>query len=85
MLEAKKTNTLIEKTILFQKQLINSYDKNATEPSYKMPEAKRKNTVIEKTILFHKNLWVQMKKGRRTVLQNAGSQKTKHSPWKNNF
>ena len=40
----QKTNTLIEKTLLFQKKLINSYDKNATEPSYKMPEAKRRNT-----------------------------------------
>ena len=56
MPEAKKTNTLIEKTILFQKKLINSYDKNATEPSSKMPEAKKTNTLIEKTILFQKSL-----------------------------
>ena len=85
MPEAKRKNTLIEKTILFQKKLIisyekmpqnrltkclkqktythwknnsvskkliNSYDKNATEPSYN----------IEKTILFQKNLWIHMKK-----------------------
>ena len=56
MPEAKKTNTLIEKTILFQKKLINSYDKNATEPSSKMPEAKKTNTLIEKTILLQKSL-----------------------------
>ena len=48
MPEAKKTNTLIEKTILFQKKLINSYGKNATEPSSKMPEAKKTNTLIKK-------------------------------------
>ena len=49
MTEAKKTNTLIEKTILVLKTL--SFQmKNGTAPSYKMPEAKKTNTLIEKTI-----------------------------------
>ena len=47
MPEAKKTNTLIEKTILVLKTL--SFQmKNGTAPSYKMPEAKKTNTFIEK-------------------------------------
>ena len=53
---SQKTNTLIERTILFQKKLINSYDKNTTEPSSKMPEAKKTNTLIERTILFQEKL-----------------------------
>ena len=56
MPEAKKTNTLIKKTILFEKKLMNSYEKKAPEPSSKMPEAKKTNTLIEKTILFQKSL-----------------------------
>ena len=38
------------------KNPINSYEKNATAPSYKMPEAKKTNTLIEKTILALKTL-----------------------------
>ena len=30
------------------KKPINSYEKNGTAPSYKMPEAKKTNTLIEK-------------------------------------
>ena len=52
MPEAKKTNTLIAKTILALKAIW----KNATAPSYKMPEAKKTNTLIEKTILALKTL-----------------------------
>ena len=56
MPEAKRKNTLIEKTILFQKKLINSYEKNATEPSYKMLEAKNlhahwKNNSVSKKLI----------------------------------
>ena len=81
---SKKTNTLIEKTILFQQKLINSYGTNATEPSSKMPEAKRKNTLIGKTILFQKNLWLHMKKRPQNRLPKCLKQKNKHSHWKNN-
>ena len=55
MPEAKKTNSLIENTIPFQKTYKFIW-KNATEPSSKMTEAKKTNTFIEKTILFQKNL-----------------------------
>ena len=54
MPETKKTNTLVEKTILLQKTLTNSYRKKGTEPSSKMPEAKKTNTLIEKIILCQK-------------------------------
>ena len=54
MLETKKANTLVEKTILLQKTLTNSYRKKGTEPSSKMPEAKKTNTLIEKIILCQK-------------------------------
>ena len=40
MPEAKKTNTLIEKTILVLKTM-KIHMKNGTAPSYKMPEAKK--------------------------------------------
>ena len=49
-----------------------------------MPEAKKTNTLIEKTIPVLKALQIHMKKRRSTVLQNAWSQKNKHSHWKNN-
>ena len=56
MPEAKKNNTLIEKTILALKTYKFIW-KNGTAPSYKMPEAKKKtNTLIEKTILALKAL-----------------------------
>ena len=58
--------------------------KNVTAPSYKMPEAKKTNTLIEKTILVLKSLKIHMAKRHSTVLQNAWSQKNKHSHWKNN-
>ena len=54
MPETKKTNTLVEKTILLQKTHTNSYRKKGTEPSSKMPEAKKTNTLIEKIILCQK-------------------------------
>ena len=38
------------------KNHINSYEKNGTAPSYKMPEAKKTNTLIEKTIPVLKTL-----------------------------
>ena len=38
------------------KNPINSYEKNGTAPSYKMPEAKTTDTVIEKTIPALKTL-----------------------------
>ena len=65
------------------KKLTNSYEKNDTGPSSKMPESK-KDTLIEKTILFQKSLQIHMKKCHRTVFQNAWSQKNQHSHWKNN-
>ena len=83
MPEAKITNTLIEKTILVLKPYKLTW-KNGTAPSYKMPEAKKTNTLIEKTILVLKTLSFHMKKRHNTVLQNAWSQKNKHSHWKNN-
>ena len=49
-----------------------------------MHQAKKTNTLIEKTILALKTLSFQMKKRHITVLQNAWSQKNKHSHWKNN-
>ena len=49
MPEAKKTNTLIEKTILALKPYKFIW-KNGTAPSYKMPEAKKTNTLIEKQL-----------------------------------
>ena len=49
-----------------------------------MPEAKKTNTLFEKTILALKTLKIHRKKRRSTVLQNAWSQKNKHSHWKNN-
>ena len=55
MPEAKKTNTLIEKTILVLKTLKFIW-KNGIAPSYKMPEAKKTNTLIEKTIPVLKTL-----------------------------
>ena len=53
--------------------------KNGTAPFYKMPEAKKTNTLIEKTILVLEALKIHMKKRQSTVLQNARSQKNKHS------
>ena len=58
--------------------------KNGIEPSSKIPEAKETNTLIEKTILFQKSLQIHMKKGHRSVFQNAWIQKRQHSHWKNN-
>ena len=55
MPETKKTNTLIEKTILALKPYKFIW-KDGTAPSYKMPEAKKTNTLIEKTILALKTL-----------------------------
>ena len=49
-----------------------------------MPEAKKTNILIEKTILVLKTLKIHMNKRYSTVLQNAWSQKNKHSHWKNN-
>ena len=117
-LKPKKTNTLIEKTILFQKSLQihmkkghrtvfqnawiqkrqhshwknNSVSKKLTNSYEKMPQnrfpkclkPKKTNTLIEKTILFQKSLQIHMKKGHRTVFQNAWIQKRQHSHWKNN-
>ena len=57
--------------------------KNGTAPFYKMPEAKKTNTLIEKTILVLEALKIHMKKRQSAVLQNAWSQKNKHSHWKN--
>ena len=67
------------------KKLTNSYEKNDTGPSSKMPESKKDNILIEKTILFQKSLQIHMKKGHRTVFQNAWSQKNQHSHWKKQF
>ena len=50
-----------------------------------MPEAKKTNTLIEKTILFQKNIWIHMKKGHRTVFQNAWSQKKQTVSLKKQF
>ena len=47
MREAKKTNTLIEKTTLVLKTYKFIW-KNGTAPFYKMPEGKKTNTLIEK-------------------------------------
>ena len=58
------------------KNPINSYEKNGTAPSYKMPEAKKTNTLIEKTIPVLKTLKIHMRKRHSTVLQNAWSKKT---------
>ena len=52
---SKKTNTLIEKTILLVKTL-SFHMKNGTAPFYKMPQAKKTNTFIEKIILVLKTL-----------------------------
>ena len=49
-----------------------------------MPEAKKTHSLIEKTILVLKTMKIHMKKRHSTVLQNARSQKNKHSHWKNN-
>ena len=73
---SQKDNTFIEKNNSGLKNPINSYEKNGTAPSYKMPEAKTTNTVIEKTILALKTLWIHMKKRHSTVLQNAWNKKT---------
>ena len=70
MPEAKKTNTLIEKTILPLKTL-SFHTTNGTAPSYKMHQAKKNNTLIEKTIRVLKTLQIHMKKRHSTVLQNA--------------
>ena len=47
MPEAKKTNTLIEKTIPVLKPLQKIW-KNGTTPSYKMPEAKKQTLSLRK-------------------------------------
>ena len=46
--ETKKTNTLVEKTILLQKTITNSYRKKGTEPSSKMPEPKKPTLSLKK-------------------------------------
>ena len=73
---SKKNNTLIEKTILALK--------TAQRRVAKCLKPKKTNTLIEKTILALKTLQIHVEKRYSTVLQNAWSQKNKHSNWKNN-
>ncbi len=49
MPQTKKTNTLVEKTILVLKTPREFIWRNGTAPSYKMPETKKTNTLVEKT------------------------------------
>ena len=79
----KKTNTLIEKTILLPKKLTNSYEKRHRSVFQNAWSQKNKH-FHWKTILFQKSLQIHMKKGHRTAFQNAWSQKDQHSHWKNN-
>ena len=61
------------------KNLINSYEKR---PQNRFPKClKPKKTTLS---LKNRILQIHMKKGHRTVFQNAWSQKSKHSHWKNN-
>ena len=56
MLEAKKTNTPIEKKHSVSKKLKNSHGKKFTEPSSKMPEAKKQTLPLKKQFCFKKRL-----------------------------
>ena len=82
-LKQKKQALSLKKQFCFKKACKLIW-KKATEPSSKMPEAKKTNTLIEKTSPLQKSLQIHMRKRRRTVFQNAWSQKDQHSPWKNN-
>ena len=79
-----KKQTLSLKNNSGLKNPINSYEKTAQHRLTKWLRPKKTNTLIEKTILVLKTLSFQMKKRHSTVLQNAWSQKNKHSHWKNN-
>ena len=83
MPEAKKTNTLIEKTILVLKTLQIHMKKrhsavlqNASSKKSQHSHCKN-NSGLENTIISNEKPHI-------TVLQNAWSQKNKHSHWKNN-
>ena len=75
MPEAKKTNTLIEKTILFVKTL-SFHMKNGTAPFYKMPQAKKTNTLIEKIIPVLKTYKFIWKKGTAPSYKMPEAKKT---------
>ena len=55
MLEAKKTNTPIEKNTLFQKSL-KIHMKKVFRAVFQNAWSKKTNNLIEKTILFQKNV-----------------------------
>ena len=80
-LKPKKQTLSLKKQFCFKKAYKFIW-KKATEPFSEMPESRETNTFIEKTILLF--MVINSYERHRTVLQNAGSQKTKHSPWKYN-
>ena len=81
MPEAKKTNTHWKNNSV-SKKLIISYEKRAQNRLPKCLKPKKQTLSLKKTILFQKSFQIHMKKGHRTVFQNAWSQKNQHSLWK---
>ena len=79
-----KKNTIVEKTILLQKTVTNSYEKRQQNRFPKCLKPKKTSTPIEKTILLKKTLQIHIEKSAQNRLPKCLKQKNKHSYWKNN-
>ena len=84
MPEAKRINTFIEKTIPFQKKLINSYEKRPRNRSSKMPEAKKPTLSLKKQFCFKKayiteSAYIEYGIGNLTIFRAFQELKQKHT------